>query len=44
MKMNTTIAEPAMAIRPLRIESAPSDGPTVRLEDDDRRGEARRRA
>src|SRR5258706_104127 len=30
MKMNTTIAEPAMAIRPLRIESAPSDGPTVR--------------
>src|SRR5215831_539713 len=30
MKMNTTMAEPAMAISPLRIESAPSEGPTVR--------------
>jgi hypothetical protein len=30
MKTKTTTAEPAMAIIPCRMESAPSEGPTVR--------------
>jgi hypothetical protein len=30
MKTNTTTAEAVMAISPCRMESAPSDGPTVR--------------